>query len=428
MERRSNIALRFALSVLIAGSLYFIIRSVSLALELERALAFADQWVFVVHDYFRYLDGQYHWTELFAHHNEHRIGTTRIVLFADAVLFNMQGWLPLLTQYLNLAGIAAMIARLATTKDDNFFVVLVPALALTWSISQFNNFSWAFQPSFSFVHLFAIAAIVSLSRALDAERWWPWLIAACGFDLLAANSLASGLLVIAPAICVSVWMRRVDRRLLIFCAAHLIISAWYFVGYVPHPYNAYGIPSLNRAWEMIANFIGMDFGGWYYLEISAGELSIIAFVLTAAAITWLSLVRKKGIDANSAALLSIAVFVFIEAVTVAFAREGYDLGPRYATMSVVFQCGLLGFYWRQSASLSSATIVRGAIIAVATIVLIEANTLRWESAWRDHIANIDKATDEFSKGIYSKATADYIFLGLSEVWVSRYRALHLAPF
>lgn len=407
---------------------FFALRSVFLAIELERSLPFADQWVFVVNDYFRYLDGECRWTDMFAHHNEHRIGTTRVVLWVDALLFNMQGWVPLLVQYLNLAGIAALIAGLTKPRGDNFFAIFIPALALTWSISQFENFAWAFQPSFSFVHLFAIATLIALTRALDTERWGSWLILACGFDLLAANSLASGLLIVAPAICSAIWMRQIDRRILIFCAAHLIISAWYFVGYVPHAYNGYGVPTLWRGLDLIAQFIGMDIGGLYYLQIPAGQLSIVAFLLTAIAVTWAVVVKRIALDQNSAVLLATATFVVAEAVTVAFARADFDLGPRYATMSTVFQCGLLGFCWRQSALFLTAKPLRLALIAVSATIIVNANAPRWEDAWRMHAALIDQAVDHFSKGEYKESTADSLMPNPPETWVRRYQSLHLAPF
>ena len=76
--------LRLALAVVLSATGFgYAVHSLWLGLSLAHALPYGDQWDFV-RDYFDYLDGRYEWGSLLAQHNEHRIATTRVVLFADA--------------------------------------------------------------------------------------------------------------------------------------------------------------------------------------------------------------------------------------------------------------------------------------------------------------------------------------------------------
>jgi hypothetical protein len=64
-----------------------------------------------------YFDGEYHFLSLFDQANEHRILTTRLVLFGDAIWFQMRGLFPTIVMYAALAGIAAMLANLAVHDE-----------------------------------------------------------------------------------------------------------------------------------------------------------------------------------------------------------------------------------------------------------------------------------------------------------------------
>src|SRR5688572_26410408 len=77
-----------------AVALYYAVYSLHLGLTLTRGMPFKDQWTFVYGDYFSYLDGNYPSRRLFSQNNEHRLLTTRLVLFADAILFQMRGFFP----------------------------------------------------------------------------------------------------------------------------------------------------------------------------------------------------------------------------------------------------------------------------------------------------------------------------------------------
>lgn len=410
--RRLNLTGLVAVALAVGGG-YFAIKSLALAVHLERSLPYFDQWVWIVNDYFPYIDGKYSWTDLFALHGEHRIATTRVVLFADAILFNMQGWLPLITQYGLLALIGTVLARLAIENGRDRFAFSVLGVALMWSICQFDNLSWALQVCFPFVHLFAVLTTVTFARSLDGNHQWRWLSAACLCDFLAVNSLASGLLTLAPIIVVAALTRKLDRRLLIIGAFHVALTAWYFSSRKKFIGTHSGVPT--DAIDRIAHFLGMSFGASQGTEIVAGYVGLAVFAIAAGVAVYRAFNRQ--IDTGSAVLFSIALFVVAEAVITAFGRAKLGIGPRYSTATLVFQCALLGFFLRESRRLI-------AVVLAATCILIAANSAEWEAAWRNKIAAIDSAANEFSRGEYNEGAVSFVWPGLRTEWLGRYLLLH----
>jgi hypothetical protein len=112
-----------------------------LGFSLASPMPLADQWI-IVHDYFKYLEGQYSWTDLFSQHNEHRLATTRIVLLADVILFGMRGLFPVAVTYASLATMAAIGAFVVSSRSKlEFFACFAAALGLLWSSTPSSIFS-----------------------------------------------------------------------------------------------------------------------------------------------------------------------------------------------------------------------------------------------------------------------------------------------
>ena len=80
MDSTTRWGMNLAAGILAAFSLAYAGRCLWLGLSLANAMPLGDQWGFV-HEYFKYLGGHYFWADLFSQHNEHRLATTRIVLF-----------------------------------------------------------------------------------------------------------------------------------------------------------------------------------------------------------------------------------------------------------------------------------------------------------------------------------------------------------
>jgi hypothetical protein len=355
-----------------------------------------DQWGFV-HEYLYYLDGHYSWAHLFSQHNEHRTATIRVVLFADAILFGMRGLFPVVLTYVSLAAMAVigsfLIASRSTLERVTCFAV---ALGLLWSSTQWLNFLWQFEIGFTFVHLFALTCFAAISCA-GRSRFFLWIAVALAADALCVFSLGSGLFVIVPALLLTLFLRawRAGVLLAVFHSALVVL---YFTGYhrpvSSLPYSFDPIKSLTVS----AEFVGLAFGKH---EAIFGVVGLILFVAVAVHLTYLAVVRRPAHPACYV-MLSLACFVVVEAAVVGYARVGYEVGPRYATASVVFWAALLGVLWRITEHVRTRLLVPvmagGAIIAM--------NAPQFEVSWREHAAFLSRVTAEVRRGEYNPVSME----------------------
>jgi hypothetical protein len=367
-----------------------------LGLSLAQPMPLTDQWALVDH-YFAYLDGHYSWVDLFSQHNEHRIATTRIVLFADAILFGMRGLLPVAVTYASLAAMGAMGAFLLSSRASLERVTcFAVALGLLWSSAQWLDFLWQFQAQFIFVHLFALTCFIAVWRA-SQSRFYLWIALALAADVLCVFSLGSGVFVIVPALLLASFLRswRAAALLTVF---HSGFVALYFVGYQRPadalPYYFDPIRSLG----VFAEFIGLAFGKH---EAVFGALGLALFAVAAAHLSYLALVRRPAHPACYI-LASLAFFVVIEAAIVGYARPEYGVGPRYANASVVFWAAMLGVLWRLTEHLRA----RWLVPVIAGAVIVAMNAPHFEVPWREHAAFLSRVTAEVRRGEYDAVSME----------------------
>ena len=204
-------------------ALWYASYSLYLGITLTRPTPFGDEWTFVYGSILPYLDGQYSLLSLFDQANEHRILTTRLVLFGDAIWFQMRGLFPTIVMYVALAGIAALLSYLAVDKEERAGQVaaFLIMLALTWSTSQFLVFSYHYEVGFPLLHLFALASLFALALAVTEEgraRYW-WLAAALAADFLAVWSQGSGLFLTVCFVLLCLWLRAANRITAFFLPA-----------------------------------------------------------------------------------------------------------------------------------------------------------------------------------------------------------------
>jgi len=351
----------------------------------------ADQWA-VVHDYFNYLDGRYSWADLFAQHNEHRIATARIVLLADAILFGMRGLFPVVVTYASLAAMAAVGALLISSPSNLArFTCFAAALGLAWSCAQWSDFAWQFQIPFTFVHFFAFVYFVAIWRA-SQSRFLPWIAMALIADALCVYSLGSGIVVIVPGLLLTLFLRT-WRAAMLLAVFHSALVVLYFTGYqqppdlLPHSFDP--IQSLG----IVAEFTGLALGKH---EAVFGALGFTLFAVTLVHISYLAAVRGP-VHPACYVMASLGFFVVVEAAIVGYARSPYDVGPRYATASVVFWASLLGLLWKLAEHLRARPLVPvmagGAIIAM--------NAPQFEASWREHAAFLSRVTAEARRGDFN---------------------------
>ena len=370
-------------------SAYFIFKSLRFGLGNVSDLPITDQWAFVL-DYLRMREGQYRLTDLFSLHNEHRIFTTRLVLLADVYFFSMRGFLPIIVTYGALAVITALIAYLSLRGSSQSVlgtaVATFAMLGIAWSASQYENLETQFQVQFAFVHLFALLSYLALAKSFGtpSAQSWLWLLGSIATDFLATFSLGSGFLTIVPSVAMAIWLRYIDRRIIVLVAAHAVFVAAYFWGYPFASALNYGSTSLVSYVWILGEFLGTSLEPQY--RTSIGCAALLLFVTVSLYVAKQSFQQPK-FDANTAVLLALAFFVVLEGALTSYARM-HGLAPRYATPSVIFFMAMTGVIWR----LSSHLLIRTSVIVALCLLIVKTNAPIFWTVWEFRINQVRTAS------------------------------------
>jgi hypothetical protein len=381
-----------AVTAALSVSLWYAVNSFRLGLEFIEPLPYFDQWTFIENDYFRYLDGVYRWTDLFARYNEHRILTTRLVLFADAIFFQMRGVMPILFIYATLALVATGVAALCADTARRAGILFLAALGLAWSTCQWPNLASAFQAQMALVHLFALVALAAMSVGSTAT-----LCVAAAADFLAVFSLGSGMLLILPLGLVAALTRRY-RGFVALALFHLALATIYLGASSPPSEPIYGFAPL-RSLTLMLEFIGLPFAG----AASAGAVGLLVF----ASLLGLAVRRSanEACDGRTAALLALAAFALIEGALVAYTRFGYGVGPRYGTAAIVFWLATLAAAWRMAGHRLVA-----AMALITCGLTFVANQPRYEADWREYFASMEQSRHDLVAGDLSGQSLGRLFV------------------
>ena len=428
---RGDRALRAAAFVVAAISVFSAIYALWLCLGAPHDLPMHDQWS-IVQAYLRYVDGQYHPIDLFSWHNEHRLFTTRLVLFADALLFSMAGVLPILVTFASLAAIAWLLTSLATMRARVLGFAI--ALGLAWTLSQWANLVAAFQVQHPFVLLFGLCALISLANALapDARRTSAWLAAALVSDFLAVFSLGSGSLIVAPAIAMAIWLRRGTWPLPVFLGVHAVLTLAYLSGnrFAEQRYGSL-VPDLS----LIGQFVAHGFLDGQNLEAVVGLIILASLLCVVVIATARATFAGKPFDRRAAILASFACFIAIEAAAAAYARQKGGLSPIYATHSMILVLAMLCLFWRLADPTGDAIrfTIRFTILASVAALTLLANRTWYRTYVRtERPAMIDDATAMIRDGGNDYGRFPFVFshgdYDRIEPAIGRMRDLRLGPF
>src|SRR5262245_17589059 len=428
-ERIDQILL-FALgAVAVILSIAFAARSLAFGLGHITDMPVADQWA-AVSDYFRIHDGQYKVFDLFSLHNEHRIFTTRLILFGDAYLFSMRGVFPIVVTYAALATIAALIIHIAVDKDRSALAPIVGVFAIigmAWSTTQREVLEAPYAAGFPLVHLFPLLSHLALAKALDSNdsKRYAWLAGAVVGDFLAIYSLGSGFLTIVPAVAIAIWVQRIDTRIGILVVAHVIFTAAYFWHYSTHAPGFYGAASLAAYVDLASRILASALEPQYQRPIGYAMLVIIVSLSLYATRRAFA---HKPISGDVAVLLGLACFVVLEASLVAYTRMRYGLAPRYSTPSIVCMMALMALAWRASFQ----TIARASIITAICLITIETNAPIFGQVWLLTVKQKAEARNAIFSGNIRHEDMQLTFLGLTpesaEQMLARLKELRLGPY
>lgn len=363
-------ALNLLLLLVALLSAFFAAQSLYLFLGVNSALPSWDMWNYLRDHYYPYLDGSYHFLDLFNKYNGHVVATTQIVLLVDGRLFHMAGIFPVAVSYASLLVIANLMAAMAvgTASRKDWAVATVILLGLTWSISQQANLILEFQVGWALAHLFAIVCILAAAIALEADhgadrrRWYALAFAS---DFLAVFSLASGVLVIVPLLAFPLLRRKtIQRPYAALILLHLCLAAVYLQPGGGPPHTA---PFRDMALYLFL-FLGNCLGGLLELRAAAGAVVLISLLGFAGWGAWTSLRRKDPLEFQEAVVLAIGIFVLCEAMITAYGRSFYGIeqaaSTRYATASVIGVAALFVLVWRAYRGVSLRILLVGLFGAV----------------------------------------------------------------
>lgn len=281
-------------------------------------LPFLDQWDGeALALYLPWLQGNWHWADLFRAHNEHRIALTRL---ADLALFAAYGgWNPWAQLLLN----AALHAVAAATLVGVFWNDLPSGTRTAFTIgvailfaatAGWQNALWGFQLQFYFGNLLAVLALAAFSRAAPfSGAWWGgWLAAA-----LALVSSASGILVAGVALAVSgarcFSTSSPFRRTTLLPVALLLAAAVGLAVEVPQ----HAMLHAKTAGEFLQVFVRCL--AWPFIDqpwFAAGlQLPLV----------WLGVVawrKRKSLDSAERCAFAFAALSVVQAAAVAYSRGG----------------------------------------------------------------------------------------------------------
>lgn len=373
------------------------------------SMAFWDFWNWI-EDYRRFVEGQYHFLDLFNFHNEHRIFTTRLVLFADAMFCDMNGWLPLVVNLLLLAALGAMLHLLARRPEDrNAVMPCLFFIAATLSICSVNNLIGPFQVQFALTLTFVTgtAAALALATRPTATPRHAAAFLALGVlcFCLACFSMAGGMLA-APSMVLLLLLRRAKAAYVLIFAASASLAVFLYLHdfqlVTPRalPLSGQGIPLFRL--KFVLRFLGGALGAYENWPTLLGAVLLFAAAAVLALQVWQRWGRGEAVRGGDAALIAISFFVVANAAAAAAARAGEGMPasvyPRYAILSVVIALCITALVaprlaelsrCREGIAVSRARRIAGAVLvltAIGALILINSARsytifARTQSAW-----------------------------------------------
>lgn len=280
---------------------------------------------------------------LFSQCNEHRILFPRLVFMADWAWFQSNDILNLVAVGLTQLIGAGLFVRTAQPRRAGAIGLLglATALALLFSLTQWETFFWGFCLQNAGVYAAAAWAIYAFCIAIEdpqAPRW-GWMAGAMALLTVATFNMANGVLAGAAMLLIAVVTR---RGIVVAAAAGLATAALlalYLHGYqatAPHPSPVVMLQRPGPFIAYAASFLGNI---WSPGRIPPAVFAGLAGAAATAAMVWV-VARDRGRDPARAALAGVALFVGLSAAMTSFGRQqmGVELShsSRYMTATAYF--------------------------------------------------------------------------------------------
>ncbi|MGE0410216.1 MAG: hypothetical protein AB7P23_13270, partial [Amphiplicatus sp.] len=340
-----------ALSGLIAGlALLFVALAAAGVWRGHTPVPFWDMWDGYIGFYERLKDGEAGlW---FAQHNEHRIFLSRLLFFVDLEWFGGRGAF-LLAVNLAFALLSAGLFRafirdeVGTQAGPAGAALAFVCLALSFSWTQQENLSWAFQSQFFLGQSLALLAFLLLHRATRAsreEKPSTGLFAlACASGALAACALGNGVLALPLMAAQAIMMKARGRRIAILVLLAALVLFAYFHDYrSPAGHGTFLNSLFHEPLAVVAYalvYLGSPFINAFESlgKAPAAALSLL-LIAGSALFFWRELARPLA-STSRVALLGFIAYVGATALATAGGRLAFGLdqaaSSRYATPALM---------------------------------------------------------------------------------------------
>ncbi len=332
-----------------------------------------------------YYAGQWHISDLWRQHNEHRILFPRLFLLTDWFLFRGTNVFLLCSILLLQAGHAGIFIReVRDWRELSTAVRLTVAaivVALFFSGANLNNFTWPFQISFILAFYAGTVSIYALIRY--AEKCGKrkaraaaagWLAVSAGSGMVATHSLSNGIL-IWPVLLLTGMVLRLQRRVLLSIGVVFGLVVWQYVsGYQLIAGHTNAVEALRHPLEVLA-FVGA------YLALPLAKIdhavgaAVGLAVLSAFAWATVRMLRRRVLLLPRLVVLNLGVMLYIVAGALVTALGRVAVAPpeaalRYATPVCIFWACALLLALAEAETFRQRSAAVAAVLAVAITGLI----------------------------------------------------------
>jgi hypothetical protein len=327
-----------------------------------------------------YYAGQWHVSDLWRQHNEHRILFPRLFILADLFLFKGRSVFLLISMLVLQATHCSIFwqrvrAERSFSPEEKLFLWSLFPLLL-FSPAQLENLTAGFQICFILVFLAGTVSVASLLKL--AETWkysrasrrdYGWFAMSIAAAIAASYSISSGICIWPVLILLAIGLRLPRHWTVILCATGVLVAYLYFHGYRMEAGHANVGASLRHPLEMLfyaAAYVAMPVSR---LSHGLGVLVGLGQIFFTA---WLVVRFLFGrIDFDRLFFLALGILVFIITTACTTAAGRMNLGPpetaiRYSTPALLFWACFI------------------------TICLLEKDVLRW--GVKNRLAIVTSAT------------------------------------
>ena len=331
----------------------------------------------------------WHW--LWSQHSEHRIVTTRLLVWLDWAVFggkNVSLFVEIyLVQILHWAAICFVLERFTDFSKSLRRTVEGLFAYCLFHPNQAQNLTWAFQISFILCFALGTSALLAIAffEKAPARLRWLILLGAGLAPIIAATNLASGLL-IGPAVVCLAFIKRLPRRALLMLVALSLLSILvYFCDYhtpVGHSSPLQALLQPLNIFRYVLVFLNVS-----WPSFSHAGISLVCF----AACATLAAFHRESVSGFEWFCIAECGLMLATALVTACGRLQYGVlqaaESRYQTPAMIYWASLFSLLlimiWRRQPARFS--------LAQLFVFLVASTTLPFlPSLWRGFVAQADQ--------------------------------------